>query len=144
MADPKPILSRWMALDVGSKTIGLAISDPMRVTVRPLLTLQRVNLDIDCQAILRLAAEHAVEKIILGKPLHLDGSRSDILDTIEQFARQLQNISPVTIDWMDERLSTKEAESLMAEAGLRLEERRRRRNEFAAAVILRRYLEETG
>ncbi len=144
MADPKPTLARWMALDVGSKTIGLAISDPMRVTVRPLLTLQRVNLAADCDSVLRIAAEHAVEKIILGKPLHLDGSKGDILDSIEQLAQQLHSKSSVSIDWMDERLSTKEAENLMAEAGLKMDERRRRRNEFAAAVILRRYLEETG
>ncbi len=144
MADPKPTLARWMALDVGSKTIGLAISDPMRVTVRPLLTLQRVNLAADCDSILRIAAEHAVEKIILGKPLHLDGSRSDILDAVEQLAQQLHSKSSAAIEWMDERLSTKEAEELMAEARLRVDERRRRRNEFAAAVILRRYLEGTG
>ncbi len=132
-----------MALDVGSKTIGLAISDPMRVMVRPLVTLKRATLEADCQAILQFAAEHTVEKIILGKPLHLDGSEADILKVAREIAEELQKNSSLAIDWMDERLSTKDAESLMAEAGLKLEERRRRRNEFAAAVILQRYLEET-
>ncbi|MFB3902288.1 MAG: Holliday junction resolvase RuvX [Acidobacteriota bacterium] len=134
--------SRWMALDVGSKTIGLAITDPLKVTVRPLGTLQRQNPSYDCRKVLETAALHHVSKLIVGRPLHLDGRRSDILSVIEALAGEITRWSDISIEWMDERLSSKEAEVLMAEAGVDIRDRRRRRNEFAAAVILRRFLEE--
>jgi len=131
-----------MALDVGSKTIGLAITDPLKVTVRPLGTLLRADLKGDCEKVLQAAALHQVDKLIIGRPLHLDGRRSNILGLIEGLAEELSRQSDVSIEWMDERLSSKEAEVLMAEVGIAIGERRKRRNEFAAAVILARYLEE--
>jgi len=131
-----------MALDVGSKTIGLAITDPLKVTVRPLGTLQRENRRDDCQRVLEIAALHHVDKLIIGRPLHLDGRKSDILSVIEGFVSEIARRSNVSIEWVDERLSSKEAEVLMAEAAVAIRDRRKRRNEFAAAVILGRYLEE--
>ncbi len=131
-----------MALDVGSKTIGLAISDPLKVTVRPLGTLQRESRSRDCQRVLETAALHHVDKLIVGRPLHLDGRESDILSVIEGLVSEIARRSDISIAWMDERLSSKEAEGLMAEAGVAIRDRRKRRDEFAAAVILRRYLEE--
>lgn len=131
-----------MALDVGSKTIGLAITDPLKVTVRPLGTLQRENRERDCQRVLEAADLHNVDKLIVGRPLHLDGRKSDILGVIESLVSEIARRSDISIEWMDERLSSKEAEGLMAEAGVTIRDRRKRRNEFAAAVILRRFLEE--
>lgn len=131
-----------MALDVGSKTIGIAVTDPMKVTARPLMTLERRSLSRDCRAVIELACAHSVEKLIVGRPLHLDGSPSEMQAAIEKFVVELKRCSELSVEWADERLSTKEAETLMAEAGVDPRERRARRNEFAAAVILRRYLEE--
>ena len=131
-----------MGLDVGAKTIGVAITDPMKVTARPLVTLDRRGLSHDCRAILALALAQSVEKLIVGRPLHLNGTPSEILATIEKLVAELRRSSVLSIEWADERLSTKEAEQLMAEAGLDPRKHRARRNEFAAAVILRRYLEE--
>jgi putative Holliday junction resolvase len=132
-----------MALDVGSKTVGVAISDPLRVTVRPLLTIRRRGLRADCREILDLCAQHGVERIVVGRPLRLDGAPGDSMQQVEQLAAYLQSRSALPIVWSDERLSSKEAEQLMAQARLRPVDRRRRRDEFAAAVILRRYLEES-
>jgi putative Holliday junction resolvase len=131
-----------MALDVGSKTIGLAITDPLKVTVRPLGTLQRHSRSGDCRKVLEAAELHHVDRLIIGRPLHLDGRNSDILSLVEDLVREIARRSDLSIEWMDERLSSKEAEVLMAEAGVAIAQRRKRRNEFAAAVILRRYLEE--
>lgn len=131
-----------MALDVGSKTIGLAITDPLRITVRPLGTLERENLGRDGARVLETAAFHQVDKLIVGRPLHLDGRPSDILTVVEALVSEISRRSTVQIEWMDERLSSKDAETLMAEAGVPVRDRRKRRNEFAAAVILTRYLEE--
>lgn len=136
-------MTRWMAFDVGAKTVGVAITDPLKVMVRPLLTLKRHGLSEDVQAILDLIANHEVERLIFGRPRHLGGEESEILEVIEPLARRLEESSGLKTEWVDERLSTKEAEELMAEAGLRSEERRKRRNEFAAAVILKRYIEES-
>ncbi len=135
-------MKRWMALDVGSKTIGIAITDPLKVTVRPLKTLMRENLDTDAERIGELIDEQDIERLVVGMPRHLGGERSGIADLIEPLVKRLEQNLDIPIASAEERLSTKEAERLMAEAALPLAERRKRRNEFAAAVILKWYLEE--
>lgn len=135
-------MSRWMALDVGSKTIGVAITDPLKVTVRPLRTLTRENLDRDAERIGELIDEQDIERLVVGMPKHLGGEPSDVTAFIEPLMKLLERNLEIPIAPAEERLSTKEAERLMAEADLPLSERRKRRNEFAAAVILEWYLEE--
>jgi putative Holliday junction resolvase len=131
-----------MALDVGSKTIGIAITDPLKVTVRPLKTLLRENLDRDAERIGELIDEQDIERLVVGMPRHLGGERSSIADLIEPLVKLLELNLDIPIASAEERLSTKEAERLMAEVDLPLAERKKRRNEFAAAVILEWYLEE--
>jgi putative Holliday junction resolvase len=131
-----------MALDVGSKTIGVAITDPLKVTVRPLKTLTRENLESDAERIGELIDEQDIERLVVGMPRHLGGERSNIADLIEPLVKLLEQNLEIPIASAEERLSTKEAERLMAEVNLPLAERRQRRNEFAAAVILEWYLEE--
>ncbi len=135
-------MKRWMALDVGSKTIGIAITDPLKVTVRPLKTLMRENLDTDAERIGEFIDEHDIERLVVGMPRHLGGERSSIADLIEPLVKLLEQNLEIPIASAEERLSTKEAERLMAESDVPLAERRKRRNEFAAAVILAWYLEE--
>ena len=135
-------MKRWMALDVGSKTIGIAITDPLKVTVRPLKTLMRENLDTDTERIGELIDEQDIERLVVRMPRHLGGERSGIADLIEPLVKLLEQNLEIPITSAEERLSTKEAERLLAEAHLPLAERRKRRNEFAAAVILEWYLEE--
>lgn len=136
-------MTRMMSLDVGSKTIGVAVTDPWKITVRPLTTLARETIRADGQMICQLMVEQQVDKLIVGMPRHLGGERSDTLDFIEPLVEYLETVSAVPIEWAEERLSTKHAEELMAEAGLSLTERRKKRNEFSAAVILQWYLEES-
>ncbi len=131
-----------MALDVGSKTIGIAITDPLKVTVRPHNTLMRENLDTDAKRIGELIDEQDIERLVVGMPRHLGGERSGIADLIEPLVKLLEQNLEIPIASAEERLSTKEAERLMEEVALPLDERRKRRNEFAAAVILEWYLEE--
>ena len=136
-------MTRWMSLDVGSKTIGIAVTDPLRITVRPLTTLARKTIRVDAQTICGLMDEQEVDKLIVGLPKHLGGERSDTLAFIEPLVEYLETVQKVPIEWADERLSTKHAEELMAEAGLSLAERRKKRNEYSAAVILQWHLEES-
>jgi len=131
-----------MALDVGSRNVGVAVSDPLKLTARPLTTLKRRDLETDVEALRDLMQRHAVERLIVGLPLRLSGDRSSTLDKIEPLVKRIQETTSILVEWKDERLSTKEAEQLMKELGLSQSERRRKRNEFAAALILKWYLEE--
>ncbi len=135
-------MERWMALDVGTKTIGVAVTDPLKLMARPLSTLQREDIRSDALQILELIRQLDVGKLIVGKPLHMNGTPSPIQDCISPLVERLKDLATIPVVWMDERLSTKEAEELMRSAGLGMAQRRSRRNEFAAAVILRRHLEE--
>ena len=136
-------MTRWMSLDVGSKTIGVAITDSLKITVRPLTTLVRKSTQVDAQTICQLMDEQQVDKLIVGMPKHLGGERSDTLAFIEPLVEHLETISEVPIEWAEERLSTKRAEELMTETGLSLAERRNKRNEYSAAVILQWHMEES-
>ncbi len=135
-------MKRWMALDVGSKTVGVAVTDPLKLTARPLTTLKRRDLEADVEALSDLMQRYAVERLIVGLPLHLSGDRSPTLDSIEPLVSWLEKTTSVLVEWMDERLSSKEAEQLMKELGISQTERRQKRNEFAAALILKWYLDE--
>lgn len=133
---------RWMGLDVGSRTIGVALTDLLRITTRPWGTLRRKGLEEDAQRILDLIREHEVTQLVIGCPRHLDGRPGEVLSQIEPLARRIQQQSGLRVEWAEERLSSKEAERLMAEMGCSVDERRKRRDEFAAALILRWYLDE--
>ena len=137
-------MARWMALDVGSKSIGVALTDTLNVMASPLTTLARNSQSIDVRQVSQLVQTHGVEKLIVGRPRHLGGESSDICtQVVEPFVIQLKEVCPVPIVWAEERLSSKEADQRMAEAGLPQTERLKRRNEFAAAVILEWYLTES-
>lgn len=142
MRDIGPGTGRWMALDVGSRCIGVALSDPLRITTRPLTTLVRSSLEEDAALISGLIREHEVALLVIGYPRHLDGRPAQVLRVIEPLALRIGQLSGLPLVWADERLSSKEAEQLMAEMGCSLDEMRSRRDEFAAALILRWYIDE--
>ena len=131
-----------MALDVGSRSIGVALTDPLRITTRPLTTLRRSGLEEDTATLLDLIRRHEVVQVVVGYPCHLNGRPSKILRVIEPLAQRIELQSGLPLVWADERLSSKEAERLMAEMGWSVAERRRRRDEFAAALILQWYIDE--
>ena len=135
-------MSRWMCLDVGSKRIGVAVTDPLKITARPLTTFRRQNLSQDVGQLCKIIAEYQIEKLVVGKPLHLSGRESSTLKIIEPLISQLREMIKIEVKWAEERLSTKEAEQIMAKKNLSIKERRLRRDEFSAAVILQWYLSE--
>lgn len=140
---PQTPPGRCLGLDVGSRKVGVAISDPLRLTARPLTTLQRSSdLQEDARRIARLARRQEAVELVVGRPHHLGGSPSAVLEHIVPLARRAARLSGLPLMWAEERLSSKEAEALMAEAGVPAGQRRRRRDEFAAAVILQWYFEE--
>jgi putative holliday junction resolvase len=135
---------RWLALDVGNRRIGVAVSDPLRVTARPLTTLERTSEGAEFQALKDLIEEYGISRVIVGVPRRLSGDESEQTRRVEAFISRLSTVCPPPIVRGEERLSSKEAERVMAEVGVAPADRRRRRDEFAAALILQWYLEERG
>ena len=133
-----------MALDVGTKRCGVAVTDPLKLTSRPLLTFERTRLEEDVERLTGLMRQYQVERLIVGQPRHLSGRSSSVAQAAIPLVSRLRRLDTVPVEWMDERLSTKEAESVMRELGIPEHLRRQKKDEFAAAVILKWYLEERG
>ena len=133
---------RVMALDFGTKAIGVALSDELQVTVRPLTTLRRHQLKFAevLERIATLAAEHEVGTLVVGLPLNMDGTRGPAASRVESFVAQLRQYVRIPIVLLDERLTSFEAEQLLREMGVGERERRAKSDEYAALLILRDYL----
>jgi putative Holliday junction resolvase len=139
-------LMRVMALDVGHKRIGVALSDPGQVLVSILQVIERKGQRQDLITVVQLVREHGVGEIVVGYPRSLDGTVGRQARLVERYVAVLEeklrssSLDVPVILW-DERLSTVAAERLMAEAGRKGRERRERIDAAAAAVILRDYLD---
>jgi len=137
---------RVMALDVGHKRIGVALSDPGQVLASSLQVIERKGQQRDLATVVQLVREHKVGKIIVGYPRSLDGTVGPQAKVVERYAAVLEeklrdSSLDVPVILRDERLSTVAAGRLMAEAGRKSRERRKRIDAVAAAVILQDYLD---
>ena len=135
---------RLMALDYGEKAIGVAISDELQLTVRPLTTIRREKRGY-AQVIERirgLVAENGVVTLVVGLPLNMDGTRGAAAGRVESFISDLRRAVSIPIVTVDERLTSHEADRILREMGVGLRERRARSDEYAASVILRDYIDE--
>ena len=109
---------RILALDVGDKRIGLAITDPLGLTAQPLFTLHRATLRADLKAIARFIRQHKVTTVVVGNPLHADGTPSAQAAKAQAFAKALEAEHPgLAHHLLDERLTTREAHELLDMAG---------------------------
>ncbi|MBC8265329.1 MAG: Holliday junction resolvase RuvX [Anaerolineales bacterium] len=134
-------MMRVLALDVGDKRVGVAISDPTQFLARSLKVIQRGPPQEDFAAVSRLVEEHEVERVVVGYPRSLDGTVGEQADKVERYAEGLAEALDVPVVLWDERFSTVSAERLMREAGLRGKKKRERIDAVAAAVILQDYLD---
>ncbi len=136
---------RVMGVDVGEKRIGIAISDPTGTVARPLCTLERRSRQHDFSAIAALVAEHAVELVVVGYPLSLDGTTGAQARHISDYALALREHINVPVLLWDERFSTTAAEGVLRQTrgrNQRLTARKKGRvDSIAAAVILQNYLD---
>lgn len=132
---------RILGLDLGSKRIGLALSDPELPLALPEGTLERRGLARDLRALRRLVLERGVTRIVVGLPIHMNGRRGPEAEEAEAFARSLAEATGLPVDLQDERWTTVEAERTLRATGLRAAERRRRVDAVAASLLLRAYLE---
>jgi putative Holliday junction resolvase len=115
---PVDLNARTLALDVGDRRIGLAITDPLGLTAQPLFTIHRTSLRADLKSIARFIRQHHVATLVVGNPLHADGSPSAQSAKAEAFARELQQAHPtLTHHLFDERLTTLDAHALLDQGG---------------------------
>ncbi len=128
-------------LDLGAKTIGLAISDSSRQLASPLLTLKRRKFSLDAAEILALAKARGVVGMVLGLPVNMDGSEGPQAQSTRAFARNLAALTPLPIAFWDERLSTRAAERALLEADLSRKRRAELIDHVAAAYILQGFLD---
>lgn len=138
--------SRVLAIDVGSKTLGLAVSDETGTIAQPYRTLPRQPQGYrrDVAAIQQVVEDLGIVRIVVGLPLTMDGERGTQAQRAEEFAERLRALLKVPVDLHDERLSTFEAEEALQEARIPRERWKEHVDAIAAALILRDYLASTG
>lgn len=138
---------RLLALDVGDRRVGVAVSDPTGLIATPLTVVRRGSKAEDFRRIARLAREQAAEGLVVGHPLNEDGTAGPQARRVERYAAALvdaldaEGLTLKVYLW-DERMSTQRAQEVMIDAGRGTRERRERIDAVAAAVILQDYLDE--
>ena len=132
--------SRILALDYGTKRIGVALSDELGWTAQPLETFERRTVDWDIAHIATLVRSHEVARVILGLPLQLDGRQGPAIEAMREFAAKLEAGLPVPLVLWDERLTTKAAEDLLIAADVSRKKRKGAVDRIAAAILLQSYL----
>ena len=136
-----------MALDVGDKTIGVALSDDLLITAQGLMTIERVGIRKDTTVVLNLVKEYGCTTIVVGLPLNLDGTDSHQTEKVREFTTLLENklrssgLQEVEIVFQDERFSTLIAEKVLIEADVSRKKRKNVIDKQAATVILQSYLD---
>jgi putative Holliday junction resolvase len=131
---------RILALDYGTKRIGVALSDELGWTAQPLETFERRTLDRDIEHIASLVASHDVRQVVLGFPLQLDGREGPAVQAMRDFAGRLERGLPVPVVLWDERMTTKAAEDLLIAADVSRKKRKGAVDRVAAAILLQSYL----
>ncbi|SFV31107.1 putative holliday junction resolvase [Devosia crocina] len=134
--DTIPPAGKILGLDLGTKTIGVAVSDGMRYSATPLETIKRTKFTQDAERIIELVQGHQAVALILGLPLNMDGSEGPRVQSTRAFARNLSQKLALPIGFWDERLSTSAVTRMMIEADLRRDRRAEVVDKLAASYIL--------
>ncbi len=133
--------TRILALDHGTKRIGVALSDEMGWIAQPLETYARRSLEADVAHIRRLVDQHEVAEVVMGLPLRLSGRVGPEAEQVQQFIETLERALPVPVVAWDERLTTKAAEQFLIEGNVSRKKRKGAVDRVAAALLLQSYLE---
>jgi len=132
---------RILALDLGKKRIGLALSDELGFTAQGLPTLHRTTIREDLRVLAKLAAEHGIAFFLLGNPLHMSGSEGRQVAYTKEFAGRLREFTGLPIEFWDERLTTAEAQRVLRESGVSIDRRAGAVDRMAAVLLLNSYLD---
>lgn len=134
---------RILGLDYGAKTVGVAMTDALGMTVQPYKTIQREReskLRPTLSEIAEIVEQYRIEKIVLGLPLNMDDTEGDRAERTRAFAEKLQSRVSVPIEFTDERLTTMEAAEILDESGVPRSEQKQMIDQVAAQLILEQYL----
>lgn len=135
---------RVLGLDIGSKTIGVAVSDELGMTAQGLKIIKRRAKGDDLMEILAIIAQLNVEKIVVGLPKNMNGTLGKQADTVLEWIEMLKNKISIPVETWDERLSTVEASRTLLQADLSRKKRREVIDKLAAVLILQGYLQQAG
>jgi len=135
---------RIMGLDIGSKTIGVAISDPLGLTAQGLTTIRRRSREKDLVALKELARQYNITEIVVGLPRNMNGSYGPQAALVKQLASKIEKALGLPLHFYDERLSTVAADRILIEADLSRKNRRRVVDQVAATIILQGFLDRRG
>lgn len=137
---------RKIALDVGDKTIGVAVSDPLGITAQGITTIERVGIRKDCDKVMNYIKEYECDTVVIGLNKRLDGSDTPQTEKVYEFKQMLENkmrstqMGHIPIVYQDERLSTVEAERILIDADVSRSKRKEVIDKQAAVIIMQRYL----
>lgn len=132
---------RYMGLDVGDKTIGVAISDGLGFSAQPIEVIRRNTLEKDIQRLTELIVEYEVDGIVVGMPRNMDGSYGFRAEITKEFGENLKEAISVPVHFWDERLSTRAAEAALLEANVSRGKRKKVVDKLAAVIILQGFLD---
>ena len=138
---------RLMGLDYGNVHVGVALSDELGMTAYPLEVIKRKDsnkLRKTFARIEEIAREYKVDKIIIGLPLNMDDSESEISKTVIDFSENIKRRTGLPVELWDERLSTLEATDILKEAGIKVQDRKTYIDKIAASFKLRRNMEDNA
>ena len=138
---------RKIGLDVGDRTIGVAVSDALDITAQGITTIERVGIKKDTGKILEMISEYGCDTVVIGLPLKLDGTDSPQTEKVREFRQRLENkltgsgMNDVKVEFYDERLTTVMAERVLLEADMSRKKRKDVIDRQAAVIILQSYLD---
>lgn len=133
---------RVMGLDVGSRTIGVAVSDELECTAQGLKTIKRRSFDEDCEELLQIILQFEVRKVVVGLPKNMDGTLGKQAELTFKWIKSFQQKIPLQVVTWDERLSTVGASRILIEADLSRKKRKGVIDKVAAVLILQGYLDQ--
>lgn len=132
---------RILGLDVGSKTIGVAISDPLGWTAQGITTIRRKNKSSDLEEVKKICDEYSVETIVIGLPKNMNGTIGESGERVLALAEEIKEFTGISIEMWDERLTTVAAHKSMIAADFSREKRKKIVDKVAAVYILQGYLD---
>lgn len=139
--EPTRLFARVLGLDVGSRRIGMAVSDPLGITAQGLATLERRNKRQDFDRLGRIIREYEVKAIVVGLPLRMSGAEGVQAGKMHEFAEELRKRFDLPVHLWDERLTSAEANRLLRETDLSIEKRGKAVDRMAAVLILQGWME---